>query len=161
MSTIYLYRREYDMAEQHIIRACDLNPNDAEAQIGRGRLLTTRGRPEEALAFFHAAFRLNPLYEYSTGYNALFGVALYSLRRFEEAAHVLKRMWPNSWSRARLAACYGQLDRTAETLAAREEVLRLQPDFSTAGYMRNSVLLERAEDQELLREGLIKAGLPE
>jgi hypothetical protein len=37
----------------------------------------------------------------------------------------------------------------------------VQPDFSTADYMRNSVLLERAEDQELLREGLIKAGLPE
>ena len=41
------------------------------------------------------------------------------------------------------------------------EVLRLQPDFSTAEYMRKSVLLERAEDRELLREGLIKAGLPE
>ena len=34
------------------------------------------------------------------------------------------------------------------------------PDFSTAEYMRKSVLLEHAEDQELLREGLIKAGLP-
>jgi adenylate cyclase len=41
------------------------------------------------------------------------------------------------------------------------EVLRLQPDFSTAEYMRKSVLLEREADRELLREGLLKAGLPE
>ena len=61
---------------------------------------------------------------------------------------------------ARLAACYAQLERTAEAQAAVAEVLRLQPDFSTAEYMRKSVLLEHAEDRELLREGLIKAGLP-
>ena len=39
------------------------------------------------------------------------------------------------------------------------DVLRLQPNFSTTEYMRKSVLLEHAEDRELLREGLIKAGL--
>ena len=47
--TICLYRREYDMAEQHIRRAFDLNPNDAEAMIAKGRVLAARGRPEEAL----------------------------------------------------------------------------------------------------------------
>jgi len=162
LSTIYLYRRDYDMAEQHIQRAFDLNPNDTEVLIFRGRLLAARGRPEEALVSFEAAFRLNPLYQYSTGYNSLVGVALYSLRRFEEAAKGLKRVpRATSWSTARLAACYAQLERTAEAQAAVAEVLRLQPDFSTAQYMRDSVLLERAEDRELLREGLIRAGLPE
>jgi hypothetical protein len=68
--------------------------------------------------------------------------------------------YPGTWSRARLAACYAQLERKAEAQAAVAEILRLQPDFTTAEYMRNSVLLERAEDRELLREGLIKAGLP-
>ena len=67
---------------------------------------------------------------------------------------------PNAWSSARLAACYAQLERAAEAQVVVVEVLRLQPDFSTAEYMRESVLLERAEDRELLREGLIKAGLP-
>jgi hypothetical protein len=41
------------------------------------------------------------------------------------------------------------------------EILRLKPDFSTAKFLRIDVLLEREEDRELLREGLIKAGLPE
>ena len=73
-----------------------------------------------------------------------FGIALYSLRRFAEAAQAFKRMpLPTSWSRARLAACYAQLGRTAEAQAAVAEVLRLQPDFSTAEFMRKSVLLER------------------
>ena len=92
------------MAEQHIRRAFDLNPNDTEVLIFKGRLLAARGRPEEALVCFEAAFRLNPLYQYSTGYNSLVGVALYSLRRFDEASHALKRVpRATSWSTARLA----------------------------------------------------------
>ena len=50
--------------------------------------------------------------------------------------------------------------RPIETDEARTLTLRLRPDFSTAEYMRKSVLLERAEDRELLLEGLLKAGLP-
>ena len=159
LSTICLYRRQYDMAEQHARRAFDLNPNDPEAVLTKGRLLAMRGRPEEALVCLEAAVRLNPLYP--PWYNNHFAVALYSLRRFEEAARALKRI-PRaiSWSSARLAACYAQLERTSDAQAAVAEVLRLRPDFSTAQYMRDSVLLERAEDRELLREGLVNAGLP-
>jgi hypothetical protein len=67
---------------------------------------------------------------------------------------------PGTWSLARLAACYGQLGRSAEAQVAVAEILRLQPDFSTAEYIRTNVLLERAEDRELLQQGMIKAGLP-
>ena len=159
LSSICLLRREYDLAEQHLRRAFDLNPNDADAIIMKGRLLAFRGRPEEALVWLEAAVRLNPLHP--PWYTAHFGIALYSLRRFAEAAQALKQMpLPNSWASARLAACYAQLERTAEAQAAVAEVLRLKPDFSTAEYMRKSVLLEQTEDRELLRDGLIKAGLP-
>ncbi len=159
LSTICLYRREYDMADQHVRRALDLNSNDADALMQKGRVLAMRGRPEEALCWLEAAVRLNPLFP--PWYNAHFGIALYSLGRFAEAAQALRRMpYSGTWSRARLAACYAQLERKAEAEAAVAEILRLQPDFTTAEYMRNSVLLERAEDRELLREGLIKAGLP-
>jgi hypothetical protein len=50
---------------------------------------------------------------------------------------------------------------SAEAQASVAEVLRLQPDFSAADYIRTDVLLERAEDRQLLREGLRKAGFPE
>ena len=78
------------MAEQHLRRAFDLNPNDADAMIMKGRLLAFRGRPEEALALLEAAVRLNPLHP--PWYNAHFGIALYSLRRFAEAAQAFKQM---------------------------------------------------------------------
>ena len=39
-------------------------------------------------------------------------------------------------------------------------VLQVRPDFSIATLLKRDVLLERAEDRERLREGLIKAGFP-
>jgi adenylate cyclase len=148
------------MAEHHARRAFDLNPNDADAMVTKGRLLALRGRPEEALDWVDAAVRLNPLHP--PWYHSQFGIALYSLRRFAEAAQALKRVpHPGTWLLARLAACYAQLERNAEIQETVAEVLRLRPDFSTAEYMRKSVLLERREDRELLREGLLKAGFPE
>src|SRR4029453_12687438 len=42
LSTICLYRREYEMAEHHVRRALDLNPNDADAMMTKGRLLSLR-----------------------------------------------------------------------------------------------------------------------
>ncbi|MGO4834916.1 tetratricopeptide repeat protein, partial [Rhizobiaceae sp. 2RAB30] len=90
LSTICLYRREYDKAEQYLRRAFDLNPNDADGLIMKGRLLAFRGRPEEALVCLEAGGRLNPLH--FRWYEFHFGVALYSLRRFAEAAHACKQM---------------------------------------------------------------------
>ena len=96
LSTICLYRREYDLAERHLRRALDLNPNDADIVIMKGRVLAARGRSEEALACFEAAVRLNPILP--QWYIPLFGVALYSLRRYAEAAQALKQTpRPNAW----------------------------------------------------------------
>lgn len=49
----------------------------------KGRLMTCRGRHEEALTCLEAAYRLNPLR--SRWSRPLSGIALFSLRRFEEA----------------------------------------------------------------------------
>lgn len=161
LSVICLYRRDYDMAEQHAQRAFDLNPNDPETILNRGRVLAIRGRPEEALVYLEAACRLNPLHP--SWYNGHFGMAFYSLRRFEEAAQAFKlgRQQLGTWTRARLAACYAQLDRVEDAKTTVADVLRRQPDFSIAVFMSKSVLMERAEDRELVREGLVKAGLPD
>lgn len=160
LSTICLYRRDYDMAEHHARRAFDLNPNDADAIMTKGRLLGFRGRLQEALNCINAAIRVNPLHP--PWYHNQFGIALYSLHRFAEAAQAFKRIPdPGTWLVARLAACYAQLESSAEAQEAVAKVLRLKPNFSTADYMRKSVLLEREEDRDLLREGLLKAGFPE
>ena len=103
--------------------------------------------------------RLNPFQP--TWYSVRLGVPLYSLRRYAEAAQAFRRMASSGyWSRARLAACCGQPGRTAEAEALKAAILLHKPDFTIGEFFRRDVLLERAEDRELLREGLIKAGLP-
>jgi hypothetical protein len=110
-----------------------------------------------------AARRLNPYHP--TWYHNGQAIALYSQRRFGEAAQAFSR-WPNpgAWRHARLAACYAQQGKGAETQAEVAAVLRLRPDFSIETFLREGLLLEglllEAEDRELFREGLLKAGLP-
>jgi adenylate cyclase len=160
LALIYLYSREYDLAEHHFRRAIDLNPNDADGIRQMGYLLAQRGKPEEALGWIEASERLNPFPP--TWYLFSLATPLYSLRRYAEAAQALKRLVnPGPWTRARLAACHAQLGQTKEAQAQVSAILRLRPDFSTADYLRRVALLERAEDVDHLREGLTKAGLPE
>jgi len=159
LAVIWLYRRDYDAAEQLYRRALELNPNDADRRIGLGYLLALRGKPEEGLKLMEEAVRLNPFHP--TWYGARLCIALYSLKRYSEAVQAFNRIpTPGYWSRARLAACYGQLGRTADAEAQRVAILQQKPDFTIAEFFRQDVLLERAEDRQLLREGLLKAGLP-
>jgi adenylate cyclase len=159
LALVWLYRRDYDAAEYHYRRALELNPNDADRRMGLGYLLALRGKPEEALGWMEEAVRLNPFQP--IWYSTRLAIALYSLKRYAEAAQALKRIpTPGYWSRTRLAACYGQLGRTAEAEAQKAAILLQKPNFTIAEFFRRDVLLERAEDRELLREGLIKAGLP-
>jgi TolB-like protein/Tfp pilus assembly protein PilF len=160
LAMICLYRREYGAAERHFQRALELNPNDADGTQQMGYLLALRGRSEEALKYMAAARRLNPFHP--TWYNIALGIALYSLGHYGEAAQAFKQLPnPGPWSRARLAACYAQAGLSGEAEAQRAAILKLRPDFSTASYLSQDVLLERAEDREHLRAGLLQAGLPE
>ena len=160
LGTMWLFRRQYDAAERHFRRAVELNPNDADRRMGLGYLLVLRGKIDEGLERMQEAGRLNPFPP--VWYHARFGVVYYSLGRFAEAAQEFSEIpTPGYWLRARLAACDAQLGRTAEVEALKAAILEERPDFSIAEFFRKDVLLERAEDRELLREGLIKAGLPE
>jgi adenylate cyclase len=105
------------------------------------------------------AKRLNPFHP--AWYNFGLGIALYSLGRYAEAAQAFKQLPdPGPWSRARLVACCAQQGESEEVQVQASAILRLRPDFSIATFLQRGVLLERPEDRELLREGLIKAGLP-
>jgi tetratricopeptide (TPR) repeat protein len=156
---VWLYRRDYDAAEHHNRLAVELNPNDADRKMALGYLLTLRGRFDEALHLMQEAVRLNPFQP--LWYSSRRAVLLYALKRHAEAAQEFKQIpSPGPWLRTRLAACYGQLGKKSEAEAQVAAILREKPNSSIAGYMRD-VLLERPEDREHLRDGLIKAGLPE
>jgi Flp pilus assembly protein TadD len=159
LALVCVYRRELVVALQHLERALQLNPNDADAMQQMGYVLTLRGKPEEALAWMERSRCLNPFHP--TWYNSGLGTALYSLGRYADAAETFRRLPnPGRWSRTRLAACYSQLGDEGKAKALRDAVLQVRPDFSVSTFLARDVLLERAEDREHLREGLIKAGFP-
>jgi TolB-like protein/class 3 adenylate cyclase/Tfp pilus assembly protein PilF len=160
LAVMCLYLRHYDTAEDHCRRAVDLNPNHAYGVANTGLVLARRGRSEEALGWIRAAMRLNPFSP--SWYNVACAEALYLLRRYAEAVQALKRL-PDLglYEQAWMAACYAQAGQPAEAQAQTGAILRRQPNFSTADFLRGTVLLERAGDRDLLREGLIGAGLPE
>ena len=140
-------------------RAVELNPNDADGIILVGDLLVTRGDPTGGLAWIERAMRLNPFHP--DWYHASYAIALYSPNRFAEAAQAIRRTPSEGRWSSRLAACYGQLGRVEEARAEVAAILKAKPDYSINEFMNRIVLLERPEDRELFREGLIKAGLPE
>src|SRR5262249_60045899 len=55
LGLIWLFRRQYDTAEQHFRRALELNPNDANRRMDLGYALALRGRAEEALGWMDSA----------------------------------------------------------------------------------------------------------
>lgn len=155
---ILLYCREYDLAEHHARRAVELNPNDADCAISMGFLLVVRGFPVDGLAWIEKAMRLNPFHP--PWYHVQSSAGLYQLGRFSEAARALRKAPQiGGWS-YRLAACYGQLGLTEEAKREVTAILRADPGFSTGHVIERGVLIERAEDREQLRDGMLKAGLP-
>jgi tetratricopeptide (TPR) repeat protein len=54
-------RSDLDGAYAHYSRALALNPGEAEAQIGLGRLLATMGKPQEAAKYLRMAVQSDPL----------------------------------------------------------------------------------------------------
>ena len=159
LALVCVYRREFATAQRHLDRALQLNPNDADAMQQMGYVLTLRGQPEDALAWMERSRRLNPFHP--TWYNSGLGVALYSLSRYAEAAETFRHLPnPGPLSSARLAACYAQLGEQGKAKALTHFVLQARPDFTIASFLEHDVLLQREEDREHLREGLIKAGLP-
>jgi Flp pilus assembly protein TadD len=159
LALVCVYRRELVVAQRHLDRALQLNPNDADAMQQMGYVLTLRGKPEDALAWMERSRRLNPFHP--TWYNSGLGTTLYTLGRYADAAETFGRLPnPGPWTRTRLAACYSQLGQEEKAKALLDAVLQVRPDFSITTFLTRDVLLERAEDREHLREGLIKAGFP-
>jgi len=61
----------------------------------------------------------------------------------------------------RAAASLGKLGRSAEAAVEAAKVCAANNDFSVSVFMSSTILLERKEDRENLRQGLLLAGLLE
>lgn len=158
LAQAYRFQDKFDMAIQHFERGAALNPNDANGIAQMGSVLAIAGRAEEGIELIRQAMRLNPLHP--EWYWAGLSSALYLARRYEEALVANRQLAPSrhAWPLARVAACLAQLGRLDDAGAQAAEVLRLQPDFRVSAELPH---YKNRDDAEHVRDGMLKAGLPE
>lgn len=154
----YLYLKQTKLALAAYERALTLNPNDADIMAELADVLTSDGRPNEAVELIGRAMRLNPYYP--DWYLWYLADAYYTQGRFEDAIAAINRMQDPTEGRRILAASYAQLGRLEEARAAAALVLKAQPGFTIAGWA------EKQPDQDPgglahYLDALRRAGLPE
>ncbi len=88
-SILFLYDYDPAGAEREYQRSLELNPNYSEVHLWHGRLLSSLGRHEEALAEIRRAMELDPM---SLQANSAYGEALFFARRYDESIAHLKKV---------------------------------------------------------------------
>ena len=157
---VYLHRKAFDLAEQHKLRALELNPSDPEQVACMGVIYTFLGRAEEGIAWLEQAKRLDPYFEPPWRWNTI-GVAHFVAHRHEEALAAFNRSSSAPvWVQVYQAVCHALLGRADRAREYATEVLRQTPDFSLTCFAAKE-LFKRAEDREHLIQGMQAAGLPE
>jgi adenylate cyclase len=159
LAALKLNFNEHDKAAYHQERALSLNPNSDLIVVQQGEVLTWLGRPEEGIEWVRRAMRLNP-YHPERFWSHL-GRAQYSARVYADAIASYSRLTaPDHTHHAFLAAASAQLgNRTAAGAHARE-VLQREPAFTAQAFV-GTLHYRNPTDGEHVREGLLKAGLPD
>ena len=149
---------EFEKAIYHQERALSLNPNSDIIVVQQGELLTWLGRPAEGIEWIHRAMRLNP-YHPQRFWSHL-GRAQYTARLYADAIQSFSKLTaPDHAHHAFLAASLAQLGNPTAAGAHVQAVLQRQPIFTVEAFL-DTLHYQQLSDKEHLREGLVKAGLP-
>jgi adenylate cyclase len=158
LAAVKLNFNELDKAVYHQERALNLNPNSDLIVVQQGEFLTWLGRPEEGIDWVRRAMRLNP-YHPERFWNHL-GRAQYTARHYADAIASFSRLTaPDHTHHGFMAASAAQLGDRIAAAAHAEEVLRRRPTFTISVYLK-TLHYRQAADNEHMRDGLSKAGLP-
>jgi len=160
LAQVYLCRRAFEPALQHIRRAVDLNPNNQWNLADMAYVLGYAGDAEQALNWSARAKEADPYFDPPWFWRQQ-GRSYLALGRYQEALTMFERIpLPTFTDVAYLAACHarlGDLER-ARILAA--QCLARRPNFS----IRRLVTVEPyrlSAVAENLAQSLRLAGLPE
>ena len=124
------------------------------------------GRPEEAIALFKKALRLDPIPMAWVIWDL--GAAYFNAGRYEDALTEFNRLLDRSnkgefnpeFARRNLAATYVMLGREKEAQKHAVEVIRINPKFTLKGYAKMMSYKHQA-DKDRWINALRKAGLPD
>ena len=162
LSSISLFKRRHEDSVAAAERWLEIEPGNAEAHANLAGILHFAGAPERVAGLIATAKQLNPFYPFY--YTLYVGQALFTMRRFAEAAPLIARSVAHNPdalpSQFFLAACYGQLGEVEKARDALAEARRISPDLSIER-VKGIASYKRDGDLELLLEGLRKAGFGE
>ena len=160
LGRIYLTKRQHEKAIAEGERALAMAPNSAFIHAALAFTLRHAGRPEEAIALFKKAIRLNPIPP--AWYFSGLGVSYFELGQYDEAMaefrRALDRAPDSQFSYMGLAATYSKLGREEDARAAAAEVLRINPKFSLEQWAKTHMYKNQA-DLDRFVEALRNAGL--
>ena len=168
MGWVQMVRHQFSKAARHWEQAISLNPNDADILMWRATSLAFLGEPEKGVEAAKLAMRLNPFHP--DWYLSDYAVVLFFCQRFEEMQaiyDVIPELFPHTpgWR----AAAYSHLGdmQAAQTSAAAftRNITRIWTGKAGAGthdygaWFMRCIPLAQKREQEIMREGLKKAGL--
>ena len=151
-----MWNNEIDEAVVELNKTFDLDPNFADGNMWHSMILSSAGRGDEALGLIKKAVRLNPFH--TVQYIFAFGVAYFTQGQYEKALSYFMRCNernPNYLpTHIFITSCFGLLEKTEESKAAKSKLLQLDPDCIFTG-----VSLQYIKIFKQLTDGLIKAGV--
>ncbi|MFT3810644.1 MAG: hypothetical protein QM698_12060 [Micropepsaceae bacterium] len=155
----YFYRGDVEAFRRTGADARRLNPNNPDIMADFGNKLVNIGAYDEGAALIRKALGLNP--GHPGWYNIGMVIEAYRRGAYDEALAAAERMnMPlhyRSWMF--FAMIYGEMGDGARALAAREELLKLEPDFELNARSDMKKWGFRADLVEMCVAGLKKAGL--
>jgi tetratricopeptide (TPR) repeat protein len=143
-----------------------LNPGDALTYAYMAGVLTTAGRPADAMPHIERAMRLDP--KYPSEFAHILAMAQFAQERYQSAADSLETAIKlNSGDENHflaLAATYGHLGRRREAMSAIARYNAIRATFKgspTSVSESPRMRFRRNEDVKRFRSGLRLAGMPE
>ncbi len=163
LAFIYIVAKNFDKAFEEAEKAVALAPNSAAGYFALGFAFNNTGRYQEAIPALEKCLRLSPI-PVASHVLVLLGNAYRHFGRYEEAIATYKKalriFGPDQiWVHINLAATYALMDREEEARAAASEIMRIDPDFYIARYLKPWPISQETKDR--MAANLRKAGLPE
>ena len=158
MGVMQMLCRDFQAAEYHHRRAMELNPSDAYIKARSAAFYTYKGEPTRALELIEAAVNQDPFLPVWCIEER--GVALFALRRFEEALSALAAMpFQTFRSRCYEAACKMSMGDQSGARQAVSKALQIHPTLTSTDFLHKESYQDR-EQISLLSDLLLAAGLP-
>jgi TolB-like protein/tetratricopeptide (TPR) repeat protein len=155
-----LYRRQFDLALEHMRRSLELNPNNQWNVADMGMVLSYVGRAEEALAWNQRARQIDPYFDESW-YWRQWGMACMVLGQYQEAVNLFARLTIRKYHMSALmAGCHARLGDMERAATYAAECMSQRPDFSVRRWMAKEPFKLEA-DAARIAESMRLAGLPD